>query len=47
MCIRDRLKEQAMEEMLEEQYTDQDPDFLAALDNFAEERGEMCIRDRA
>ena len=38
------LKEQAMEEMLEEQYTDQDPDFLAALDNFAEERGDRKLQ---
>ncbi|HJA35423.1 MAG TPA: helicase-exonuclease AddAB subunit AddA [Firmicutes bacterium] len=38
------LKEQAMEEMLEEQYADQDPDFLAALDNFAEERGDRKLQ---
>lgn len=38
------LKDQAMEDMLEQQYAGPDPDFQAALDNFAEERGDRKLQ---
>lgn len=40
------LKDQAMEEMLEQKYAqeEQDPDFQAALENFAEDRGDRKLQ---
>lgn len=38
------LKDQAMEEMLEKKYASPDPEFQAAVENFAEERGDRKLQ---